>query len=207
MAGRRSSQAMLLILVFLSASFSGCFGENEPEGVSSANDVVVTPAILSGGVFQGITIAAQQDLSAYIPYLIMNEDTGFVQNSTVVDLEEGDSVLLNVLVPPRTDTAIVLIGDYGRESWPVRQTDESWKTWYVRNGYDLDDNPSITRVSGINGSLDTIIQTNESGGSVIAVTIPIQRQMAAAYSESDGGRHSMGLVDGRTVFNLSLIHI
>ena len=201
MAGRRSSQAMLLVLVFLSASFSGCFGENEPEGVSSANDVVVTPAILSGGVFQGITIAAQQDLSAYIPYLIMNEDTGFVQNSTVVDLEEGDSVLLNVLVPPRTDTAIVLIGDYGRESWPVRQTDESWKTWYVRNGYDLDDNPSITRVSGINGSLDTIIQTNESGGSVIAVTIPIQRQMAAAYSESDGGRHSMGLVDGRTVFN------
>ena len=201
MAGRRPTQAMLLILVFLSASFSGCFGENEVEGVSSANDVVITPAILTGGVFQGLTIAAQQDLSAYIPYLIMNEDTGFVQNSTVVDLEEGDSVLLNVLAPPRTDTAIILIGDYGRESWPVRFVDESWKTWYSRDGYDLDDNPGITRVSGINGSLDTIIQTNESGGNTIAVTIPIQRQMAAAYSEADGGRHSMGLVDGRTVFN------
>ncbi|MAR93752.1 MAG: hypothetical protein CMA45_01555 [Euryarchaeota archaeon] len=201
MAGRRPTQAMLLILVFLSASFSGCFGENEVEGVSSANDVVITPAILTGGVFQGLTIAAQQDLSAYIPYLIMNEDTGFVQNSTVVDLEEGDSVLLNVLAPPRTDTAIILIGDYGRESWPVRFVDESWKTWYSRDGYDLDDNPGITRVSGINGSLDTIIQTNESGGNAIAVTIPIQRQMAAAYSEADGGRHSMGLVDGRTVFN------
>ena len=201
MAGRRPTQAMLLILVFLSASFSGCFGENEVEGVSSANDVVITPAILTGGVFQGLTIAAQQDLSAYIPYLIMNEDTGFVQNSTVVDLEKGDSVLLNVLAPPRTDTAIILIGDYGRESWPVRFVDESWKTWYSRDGYDLDDNPGITRVSGINGSLDTIIQTNESGGNAIAVTIPIQRQMAAAYSEADGGRHSMGLVDGRTVFN------
>lgn len=201
MAGGRPTQAMLLILVFLSASFSGCFGENELEGVSSANDVVITPAILTGGVFQGITIAAEEDLSAYIPYLIMNEDTGYVQNSTVVDLEAGDSILLSVLAPPRTDTAIVLIGDYGRESWPVRYNDESWKTWYARDGYDLDDNPGITRVDGINGSLDTIIQTNESGGSVIAVTIPIQRQMAAAYSEDDGGRHSTGVVDGRTTFN------
>ena len=201
MAGRRPTQAMLLILVFLSASFSGCFGENEVEGVSSANDVVITPAILTGGVFQGLTIAADKDLSAFIPYLILNKDTGFVQNSTVIDLEAGDSVLLDVLAPPRTDTAIVLISDYGRESWPVRFVDESWKTWYARDGYDLKDNPGITRVVGMNGSIDTITQSNESGGSVIAVTIPIQRQMAAAYSESDGGRHSTGVVDGRTTFN------
>ena len=201
MAGRRPTQAMLLILVFLSASFSGCFGENEVEGVSSANDVVITPAILTGGVFQGLTIAADKDLSAFIPYLILNKDTGFVQNSTVIDLEAGDSVLLDVLAPPRTDTAIVLISDYGRESWPVRFVDESWKTWYARDGYDLKDNPGIARVVGMNGSIDTITQSNESGGSVIAVTIPIQRQMAAAYSESDGGRHSTGVVDGRTTFN------
>jgi len=201
MAGRRPTQAMLLILVFLSASFSGCFGENEVEGVSSANDVVITPAILTGGVFQGLTIAADKDLSAFIPYLILNKDTGFVQNSTVIDLEAGDSVLLDVLAPPRTDTAVVLISDYGRESWPVRFVDESWKTWYARDGYDLDDNPGITRVVGMNGSIDTITQSNESGGSVIAVTIPIQRQMAAAYGESEGGRHSTGVVDGRTTFN------
>ena len=201
MAGRRPTQAMLLILVFLSASFSGCFGENEEEGVSSANDVVVTPAVLSGGVFQGLTITAEKDLSAFIPYLILNDDTGFVQNSTVVDLESGDSVLLNVLAPPRTDTAVVLIGDYGRENWPVRYVDESWKTWYNRDGYDLGDSPGIERVEGINGSIDTIIYSNDSGGSVIATTIPIKRQMAAAYSEAEGGRHSMGVVDGRTTFN------
>ena len=35
---------------------------------------------------------------------MMNEDTGFVQNSTVVDLKAGESVLLTVLAPPRTDT-------------------------------------------------------------------------------------------------------
>ena len=201
MAGRRPTQAMLLVLVFLSASFSGCFGENEREGVASENDVVVTPAILSGGVFQGLTIAAEKDLSAFIPYLILNEDTGFVQNSTVVDLEAGDYVLLNVLAPPRTDTAVILISDFGRENWPVRFTDESWKTWYARDGYDLGDSPGVMRVSGVNGSLDTITQSNDSGGSVIAVKIPVQRQMAAGFSEADGGRHSMGLVDGRTVYN------
>jgi len=201
MAGRRHTRAMLLVLVFISASFSGCFGENEVDGVSSANDVVVTPAILSGGVFQGLTIAAEKDLSAFVPYLIKNDDTGYVQNSTVVDLEAGESVLLNVLAPPRTDTAVVLIGDYGRENWPIRFVDESWKTWYVRNGYDLDDNPGIKRIEGVNGSIDTITYSNESDGPVIATTIPVKRDMAAAYSEADGGRHSMGVVDGRTTFN------
>ena len=201
MAGRRHTRAMLLVLVFISASFSGCFGENEVDGVSSANDVVVTPAILSGGVFQGLTIAAEKDLSAFIPYLIKNDDTGYVQNSTVVDLEAGESILLNVLAPPRTDTAVVLIGDYGRENWPIRFVDESWKTWYVRNGYDLDDNPGIKRIEGVNGSIDTITYSNESDGPVIATTIPVKRDMAAAYSEADGGRHSMGVVDGRTTFN------
>jgi len=201
MAGRRHTRAMLLVLVFISASFSGCFGENEVDGVSSANDVVITPAILSGGVFQGLTIAAEKDLSAFVPYLIKNDDTGYVQNSTVVDLEAGESVLLNVLAPPRTDTAVVLIGDYGRENWPIRFVDESWKTWYVRNGYDLDDNPGIKRIEGVNGSIDTITYSNESDGPVIATTIPVKRDMAAAYSEADGGRHSMGVVDGRTTFN------
>ena len=201
MAGRRHTRATLLVLVFISASFSGCFGENEADGVSSANDVVITPAILSGGVFQGLTIAAEKDLSAFIPYLIKNDDTGYVQNSTVVDLEAGESVLLNVLAPPRTDTAVVLIGDYGRENWPIRFVDESWKTWYVRNGYDLDDNPGIKRIEGVNGSIDTITYSNESDGPVIATTIPVKRDMAAAYSEADGGRHSMGVVDGRTTFN------
>jgi len=201
MAGRRHTRATLLVLVFISASFSGCFGENEVDGVSSANDVVITPAILSGGVFQGLTIAAEKDLSAFIPYLIKNDDTGYVQNSTVVDLEAGESVLLNVLAPPRTDTAVVLIGDYGRENWPIRFVDESWKTWYVRNGYDLDDNPGIKRIEGVNGSIDTITYSNESDGPVIATTIPVKRDMAAAYSEADGGRHSMGVVDGRTTFN------
>jgi hypothetical protein len=189
-----------------SAAFSGCFGENESTKVSSSEDVVITPEILVGGVFQGVTIAAQKDLSAFIPYLIMNKDTGFVQNSTVVDLSAGESVLLSVLAPPRADTAVILIGEYGRDSWPVRSVDESWKTWYQRGGEEMKDNPGVTRIAGSNNSIDTIVNTNSSVGPAVVVKLPIERQMAAAYSEADGGRHSTGVVDGRTTFNyLSLM--
>ena len=198
---RDGSRALLLVLVMFSAAFAGCFGENELDRVNSEDDVVITPQTLSGGVFQGMTISAEKDLSAFVPYLLLLEDSGFVQNSTVVDLKAGESVQLNVLAPPRTDTAVILIGDYGRDSWPLRSIDESWKTWYNRGGYDFKDNNAVTRVAGVNGSLDTVEFTNSSTDTVIAITIPIKRQMAAAYSESDGRRHSMGMVDGRTVFN------
>ena len=206
MLGRSSSRAVLLVLLMFSAAFSGCFGENESTKVSSSEDVVVTPEILVGGVFQGVTIAAQKDLSAFIPYLIMNKDTGFVQNSTVVDLSAGESVLLSVLAPPRADTAVILIGEFGRDSWPVRSVDESWKTWYQRGGEEMKDNPGVTRIAGSNNSIDTVVNTNSSVGPAVVVKLPIERQMAAAYSEADGGRHSTGVVDGRTTFNyLSLM--
>ena len=201
MGGRGSIRALFLVLVMFSAAFSGCFGETNEEGINSERDVVITPQTLSGGVFQGVTITAKADLSAYIPYLILNEDNGFVQNSTVIDLKSGESVQLSVLAPPRTDTAVVLLGEYGRDIWPVRSIDESWRTWFDRRGYDVKDGPSVIRVDGINGSLNTVENSNQSSNSVAVAELVVKRQMAAAYSEADGGRHSMGLVNGRTTFN------
>ena len=206
MLGRSSSRAVLLVLLMFSAAFSGCFGETEQGGINSEKDVVVTPQMLSGGVFQPMTITAKADLSVFVPYLILNEDNGFVQNSTVIDLKSGESVQLNVLAPPRTDTAVVLLGEYGRDVWPIRSIDESWKTWFDRRGYDSNENPSIERIPSVNNSLDTIGYSNMSSDSVAVTKLSIKRQMAAAYSEADGGRHSMGVVNGRTTFNyLSLL--
>jgi hypothetical protein len=199
--GQRSGQAFFLVMLMLLMPLSGCFGEEERGGIGSLNDVAVTPATLIGGVFQGVTITAEADLSAYVPYLMMNPDSGFVQNSTVVDLKAGESVLLTVLAPPRTDTALVLFGDYGREHWPVRSVEESWRTWYQRDGQDRTDNPGIQRMAGENGSLDTVMPSNVSGGPVYAMRVPIERPMAPAYAESEGGRHSTGVVNGRTTFN------
>lgn len=199
--GQRFGQALFLVALMLLTPLSGCFGEGDGEGFDSLDDVAVTPATLIGGVFQGVTITADSDLSAFVPYLMLNPDNGFVQNSTVVDLKAGESVLLTVLAPPRTDTALVLFGDYGRDNWPIRSLDESWRTWYQRNGHDRTDNPGIQRMAGENGSLDTVMPSNSSGGPVYAMRIPIERPMAPAYPEADGGRHSTGVVNGRTTFN------
>ena len=201
MAGGRGLQALTLVLIMVMAPLAGCFGENDGGVGVESGDVAITPAVLNGGVFQGLTVSADEDLSAYIPYLIQNKDTGFVQNSTVVDLRAGESVLLSVLAPPRTDTAVVLLGDYGRENWPIRFVDESWRTWYERDGFEATDSPGIVRESGANGTLDTVLHSNNSGGKVVVIRIPVERPMAAAYSEADGGRHSTGVVDGRTTFN------
>ena len=199
--GQRFGQALFLVALMLLTPLSGCFGEGDGEGFDSLEDVVVTPSTLIGGVFQGVTISADADVSAYVPYLMLNPDNGFVQNSTVVDLKAGESVLLTVLAPPRTDTALVLFGDYGRDNWPIRSLEESWRTWYQRDGPDRTDNPGIQRVAGENGSLDTVMPSNSSGGPVYAMRLPIERPMAPAYPEADGGRHSTGVVNGRTTFN------
>ena len=151
--------------------------------------------------FQGVTISADRALSAFVPYLILNEDTGFVQNSTVVDLKAGESVLLTVLAPPRTDTAVVLLGDYQRENWPIRHLNESWKTWLERGGFDDKNSQGISVVDGVNGSLSTIQSSSINGGGVTAVILSVERPQAPGFSEAEGGRHTTGLVDGRTVFN------
>ena len=196
---QRPITAGFLALLFCLAPLSGCFGE-EVDSTVSEGDVVVTPATWIGGEFQAITIAADSDLSAFVPYLILNPEDGFVQNSTVVDIEAGDSVQLTVLAPPRTDTAVVMVGEYGREDWPIRDLTESWRTWYARYGFDKSDNQGISRTSS-NTSLDSVQPSDNNGGKVVAIRLGIDRPFAAAYSEPEGGRHSMGMVDGRTVLN------
>ena len=129
--GRDARRALGLVCIMMLAPLAGCFGETGEDSRVGTGDVTITPETLIGGVFQGLTISADRDLSAYIPYLILNTDTQFVQNSTVLDLKAGESVLLTVLAPPRTDTAVILVGEYGRESWPIRSIDESWKTWWA----------------------------------------------------------------------------
>tara|TARA_Y100000766_G_C18896800_1_gene601363 strand:+ start:714 stop:2444 length:1731 start_codon:yes stop_codon:yes gene_type:complete len=182
------------------APLAGCFGETNDVKIGGG-DVTVTPEVLIGGVFQGVTISANNDLSVYIPYLILNKDTGFVQNSTVIDLKAGENVLLTVLAPPRTDTAMLLLGDYGRDKWPIRNIDESWKTWWERGGFEGKSGQSVDRVTGLNGSIDTVNSRLSPGGFATPVLLSIERPEAPGFDEAEGGRHSTGLVDGRTVYN------
>ena len=196
---QRVPVAGFLVLLFCLAPMSGCFGE-EVDNIVSEGDVVITPSVWIGGEFQAITISAESDLSAYVPYLLLNPENGFIQNSTVVDLKAGDSTQIIVLAPPRTDTAVVLVGEYGRDEWPIRDLTESWKSWFARDGFKETNSQGITRLSS-NTSIDAVAPSSSNGGKVIAIRLGIERPFAAAYDESEGGRHSMGLVDGRTVLN------
>ena len=199
--GRDARRALGLVCIMMLAPLAGCFGETGEDSRVGTGDVTITPETLIGGVFQGLTISADRDLSAYIPYLILNTDTQFVQNSTVLDLKAGESVQLTILAPPRTDTAVILVGEYGRESWPIRSIDESWKTWWERGGFEAQSGQGVSRVAGLNNSIDTVNTTVSNGGAATPILLTIERPQAPGFTESEGGRHSTGLVDGRTVFN------
>lgn len=197
MAGVKGMQALMLVLLMALAPLSGCFGENQTAEITE-NDVVITPKTWTAGVFQGVTIAAEKSLSVFVPYLIKDADSGFVVNSTIVDLEAGESVQLSVLAPPRADTALMLVGSFGRDNWPIRDANESWATWYDDNGHRAANGGAIERLAGENVSLNASL---DSGGPVIAYPLMIVRDMAPAYSADEGGRHSTGLVHGRATYN------
>ena len=114
----RPSMALLMVMLMATAPLSGCFGEEE--GDPSSADLSVNPEVLIAGVFQPIELTASERMSVYVPYLIKDPETGFVQNTTVVDIGGGDTVLLEVLAPPRIGGVFMLIGEYGRGHWPIR---------------------------------------------------------------------------------------
>jgi hypothetical protein len=70
----------------------------------------VNIASLEGGFFQNMELSASSSMSVFIPYLIIEDGNNYVQNSTIVDLEKGDSVTLSILAPPRTENMVVIIG-------------------------------------------------------------------------------------------------
>ena len=119
----RSGIALLLVLLMVSAPLSGCFGEEEAE--ASASSLSVTPEVLEAGVFQQVELTAKAGMAVFVPYLLIDPATGFVQNSTVLDIPAGESVTLEVLAPPRIGTMVLMVGTEGRDHWPVRDSNES----------------------------------------------------------------------------------
>ena len=180
------------------APLAGCFGENGDGGMVTVDDAMVTPRVMTAGVFQGVTIVAEQDLSAFIPYLIIDEETNYVVNSTVVDLRAGEQVQLSMLAPPRADMGLILLGDYGRENWPIRDANESWATWYSEGGHKSADGGALVRLGQENITLNS---SEDTGGPAVAYPLTFVRPVAPAYSSDEGGRHSTGLVAGRSTYN------
>ena len=188
-------RAFLMVFVVLSAPLSGCFGSSESSLTSE--DLGVVPGTLVSGVFQDVTLEAGQSMSVFVPYLVRDPITGFVQNSTVVDIDKGASVILDLLAPPRVSLLVMLVGEEGRTNWPVRAANESWGSWLERGGAEGGGGFAVSR-SSANTSLDSLNASLDSGGAVMVKTLLSER--AATVAEGEGGTHSSGVVHGRVVY-------
>ena len=189
-------RALLMVFLVHAAPLSGCFGNSDSS--LTAEDLVIEPGSLVSGIFQDVTLEAGQSMSVFVPYLVRDPVTGFVQNSTVVDIGKGESLTLEFLAPPRVSLIVLLVGGEGRSNWPVRDANESWGSWLERGGPDATVGAAVSRVNA-NTTLDSLNASSDSGGSVLVKALLSER--ASTVPEDDGGRHSSGMVHGRVVYD------
>ena len=192
----REVAAFSMVLILLLTPVGGCFSDSATAPTSS--DLSIDAEVQDAGFFIDMTFRASKSMSVYIPYLLIDPVTMFVQNSTVIDLDKGGSEIISILAPPRTDMMLFMIGEEGRENWPVRQQNESWVSWLARGGGDGKFPDAITRVLGENSTYDTVNATSDTGGEVAISTLSIMRGMSVGIEE--GGVHSSGLLHGRLVY-------
>ena len=188
-------RALLMVFVVLAATLSGCIGDSDSS--LGPDDLEVVPGILVSGVFQDVTLEAGQAMSVFVPYLVRDPVTGFVQNSTVVDISKGGSVTLDLLAPPRVSLLVMLVGDEGRSNWPVRGANESWGSWLENGGAAGDFGFAVSRTNH-NTTLDSLNSSSDSGGPVLVKAL--QSERSASVTVDEGGAHSSGLVHGRDVY-------
>ena len=120
------------------------------------------------------------DMSVYVPYLVRDPITGFIQNSTVIDIERGGSFSLDLLSPPRVSILFMLVGEHGRTNWPVREENQSWGSWLENGGDSGDWGSAVARVYG-NGSLDTLNSSEDRGGPVFVKTVQTVRDLSLIH--------------------------
>ena len=196
----RRLRTVALAFLFLMPAMAGCLEDNDVESIS-VNDIVVNPISMVGGEFQPFVISAKRDISVFIPHMVIDPVSNYVQNGTIVDMKTGETKQLTVLAPPRIDSAFIFLSKYGTDIWPIRNPSESWEQWVNRNGMS-NENLAVERIEPNEGSsLYSLNLTKESADNSIPFRIDIKREVSVAYTADEGGLFSTGFVDGRTVYN------
>ena len=189
-----------VVALFLAVSFAGCL-ENDEEDIISPNDVVVNPVTLVAGEFQPLVISAKRDVSVFIPHMVVDPASNYLQNGTILDMRTGETKQLTILAPPRIDTAFIFLSKYGTEVWSIRNPSESWNDWVERGGMNQE-GLTVSRIEPEEfASFYTLNSTEEKAGNSVPVKINLKREVSAAYTVNEGSLFSRGFVDGRTVFN------
>ena len=155
------ARALLMVMIMGLATLSGCFGEDGDSGPPNGDNLKVSPEMIPGGEWTTIELLADVDMSVFVPYFLQDPGSLRAQNGTVFNLKDGEVAKINILLPPRNSDVVFLIGEYGRENWPIRAPNESWMDW-------LDDSVGgssiqITENQDPSGEWPWIIPANNSG--------------------------------------------
>ncbi len=198
--GRVQYHVLLLILLFLNASMVGCFANDDNEDFVNGDALNIAPDPLTAGIFQSVYFKADESMRVLVPYLVLQPNTGYIQNGTVLDLDKNEEYEIVILIPPRTASFVVLIGEPGREYFPIREGNISWTTW-IENGMKASHGVEIIESEFEEGLLQ-LSNSTETGGAVSVKSVSIFRPIAAGVSIADGGIHSTGIVSGLETYNM-----
>ena len=168
------ARAACLALVIIATNLTGCFSPEEDVELISVNELNISPAVLIGAQFQTVEITVSSPMSVHIPYLVMDEQSGYVVNGTTLYFDGAGTASVEMLAPSNLNSTHFLLGKLGRDTWPLRATNQSWNEWFSSSEFEQ--------------SPYTYIEH------------PVTRENDSAYTVEDGALHSTGLIDGLNVF-------
>ena len=190
--------AFILVSIMLLAPLAGCFGEDEADVAGADALVLVEADSLQGGMWQTITLQASSDIAVFIPYFIQDPGSARAQNGTALNIAAGSSESVNILFPPRNSDVVLLVGEYGRQNWPIRAADESWMDWMVDGS--RGSSVQIVPNEDEGGLWSWVVPGNSSGGAVSIAQYETVRPQRADLSEENGVEASDGWLNGRDVY-------
>ena len=188
-------------LLFLFPTLSGCLGVSLDDEDVLSDSLNISPSVLTAADFQMVDFTAEKPMSVFVPYLVVNPISGYIQNGTVLDFSSNwDSISIDILVPPNNEKAIFLVGELGRNNWPLRATNESWDEWILRGATNQGSNNSNAAIRYSDNS--TFLSTRPQQMNTIDVgyvEVPVSRPFRDDLTVEQGTKHSVGLVDGYSV--------
>ncbi|MEK9696435.1 MAG: hypothetical protein VW270_11760, partial [Candidatus Poseidoniales archaeon] len=124
----------LLCSMFMLASLSGCFGEENNNDLPNISSLEISPELWQAGMWNRVTFKALEPMNVFIPHFMLDTSTQFIQNGTILSLEKNEVVELEILPSARLQSAPIMISAIEEKQFPLRDANESWSTWFVRTG-------------------------------------------------------------------------
>ena len=203
--GRSTSHAALMVLMMFSASLVGCFGEDDSSQKLTVSDLEVSPSDWTAGEWMVVSFTAKSDLSLFIPHFLKDSSTNYLQNGTIIQMLNGETVDVDILPSARLSNATLFIAEAGVDVFPIHAANESWGTWLARGGASgkLMSGAIIQSANTEGGVFSYTQPTNDSGdvGSVLGIRIPMTRAVDSSFEVNQGQAHTKGWVDGRAVYD------